>query len=213
MVASNDLLPERRKKRMKFDLKPCLRGEKKAWDAFVEQFSPMIYSSVKRTLSGSAANIPGRTLEDIAQEVFFRLIRDDYRLLKQFDPERASLNTWLALVARSVCIDQLRKRQIETFSLEDSDIKASSGNLDSATAESKNSEPIPLHLLTARQKLVLSMLFDEQISVSQAAKIIGVDDQTIRSTKHKALERLRSHFASDKNKQTGNKRGDGGDTT
>lgn len=193
---------------MKFDLQPCLRGEKKAWDAFVEKFSPMIYASVKRTLSSSSTNIPGRTLEDIAQEVFFRLIRDDYRLLRQFDPKRASLSTWLALVARSVCIDQLRKRQIETFSLEDSDIKASSGSLNSAKTESANSEALPLHLLTARQRLVLNMLFEEQMSVSQAAKIIGVDNQTIRSTKHKALERLRSHFRSDKIKQTGDKCGD-----
>lgn len=193
---------------MKFDLQPCLRGEKKAWDTFVEQYSPMIYASVKRTLSGSSANIPGKTLEDIAQEVFVRLIRDDYRLLRQFDPKRASLSTWLALVARSVCIDQLRKRQIETFSLEDSDIKAGPGSPDSAMAESANCEALPLHLLTARQRLVLSMLFEEQMSVSQAANIIGVDNQTIRSTKHKALERLRSHFAGDKNNQTGDKRGD-----
>ncbi len=198
---------------MKFDLQPCLRGEKKAWDTFVEQYSPMIYASVKRTLSGSSANIPGRTLEDIAQEVFVRLIRDNYRLLRQFDSKRASLSTWLALVARSVCIDQLRKRQIETFSLEDSDIKASSGRSGSAEAQSANSEALPLHLLTARQRLVLNMLFEEQMSVSQAAMILSVDDQTIRSTKHKALERLRAHFRSVKIKQTGDKRGYGGDTT
>lgn len=198
---------------MKFDLQPCLRGEKKAWDTFVEKYSPMIYASVKRTLSGSSANIPGRTLEDITQEVFVRLIRDDYRLLKQFDGKRASLSTWLALVARSVCIDQLRKRQIETFSLEDSDIKAGSGSFDEPMTESANTEALPLHLLTARQRLVLNMLFEEQMTVPQAAKIIGVDDQTIRSTKHKALERLRSHFRGDKIKQTGDKPGDSGDTT
>ena len=198
---------------MKFDLQPCLRGEKRAWDTFVEKFSPMIYASVKRTLSSSAANIPGRTLEDVAQEVFVRLIRDDFRLLRQFDPKRASLSTWLALVARSVCIDQLRKRQIETFSLEDSDIKASSASPGSVITESTNSEALPLYLLTARQRLVLNMLFEEQMSVSQAAMILSVDNQTIRSTKHKALERLRSHFRSDKIKQTGDKPGDSRDTT
>jgi len=198
---------------MIFDLQPCLKGDKKAWDAFVEKYSPMIFAAVQRTLRSSAANIPGRTLEDIAQEVFVRLIRDDYRLLRQFDPKRASLSTWLALVARSVCIDQLRKRQIETFSLEDSDIKGGSGGIYTSTTESTNSESIPLHLLTARQKLVLNMLFDEEMSVSQAAMILSVDDQTIRSTKHKALERLRAHFLSDKIKQSGSKRGDGGDTT
>lgn len=179
---------------MEFDLQPCLRGEKKAWDAFVENHSPMIYASIKRTFSGSTSNIPGKTYEDIAQEVFVRLVRDDYRLLRQFDPKRSSLSTWLALVARSVCIDHLRKRQIDTFSLGDSDIKASAGSISTAANESANTDALPMHLLTARQRLVLSMLFEEDMAVSQAAKILGVDNQTIRSTKHKALERLRAHF-------------------
>lgn len=53
---------------------------------------------------------------------------------------------------------------------------------------------IPLHLLSARQRLVLRMLFDEDMSVAEAAQVLGVDHQTIRSTKHKALSRLREHL-------------------
>ncbi len=37
----------------------------------------------------------------------------------------------------------------------------------------------------------MTLLFDEQLSVAEAAAFIGVDEQTIRSTKHKALTRLR----------------------
>ena len=54
---------------------------------------------------------------------------------------------------------------------------------------------LPLHLLTPRQRLVLRLLFDQRLTVADAARAIGVDDQTIRSTKHKALSRLRSHLA------------------
>ncbi len=53
---------------------------------------------------------------------------------------------------------------------------------------------IPLHVLSARQRLVMTLLFDEQLSVAEAAGFIGVDEQTIRSTKHKALTRLREHL-------------------
>jgi DNA-directed RNA polymerase specialized sigma24 family protein len=42
---------------------------------------------------------------------------------------------------------------------------------------------------------VLRLLFDEQKSVAEAARFLGVDEQTVRSAKHKALSRLREHFS------------------
>ena len=53
---------------------------------------------------------------------------------------------------------------------------------------------IPTQLLTARQQLVLSMLFEDGMDVGEVAEALGVNPQTIRSTKHKAMERLRAHF-------------------
>ena len=41
------------------------------------------------------------------------------------------------------------------------------------------------------------MLFEEDMTVAQAAALIGVDEQTIRSTKHKGLTRLREHMATE----------------
>ena len=53
---------------------------------------------------------------------------------------------------------------------------------------------IPEGLLTPRQQLVLRLLFDRELEVPEAARLLGVDEQTIRSTKHKALAALRKHF-------------------
>ena len=41
---------------------------------------------------------------DAAQDVFVRLCAGDFRLLKTYDPARASLATWLAVVARSAAV-------------------------------------------------------------------------------------------------------------
>jgi RNA polymerase sigma-70 factor (ECF subfamily) len=51
-----------------------------------------------------------------------------------------------------------------------------------------------MHLLTDRQRLVLQMLFDDDLTVEQVARRMGVDEQTVRSTKHKALTRLREFY-------------------
>ena len=53
---------------------------------------------------------------------------------------------------------------------------------------------IPQGLLTERQMLVLRCLYDEEKDVAEVAQLLKIDAQTVRSTHHKALLRLRSHF-------------------
>jgi RNA polymerase sigma-70 factor (ECF subfamily) len=71
------------------DIKQLVRGNKAAWDAFVERFSPVIYSAVRRTLQATGGN--NDDVLDVAQNVFVRLCKNDYRLLRSYDPARASL--------------------------------------------------------------------------------------------------------------------------
>jgi len=174
---------------MSFDLRPCLAGDRRAWEAFVRRFAPVIYAAVQRTLRarGRAAR---DEVEDAAQDVFLRLVRDDFRLLRAYDPDRASLPTWLTIVARSAAIDRLRRRRIPAVPLEDHAVPP-------APPAPEPAEPLelPPGLLTGRQQLVLTMLFERQMSVEEAAAALGVDTQTIRSTKHKAISRLREHLA------------------
>ena len=94
------------------DLKACLRGDKRAWDAFVDRWSPVIFAAVGRILKNRGAGVERSEVEDAAQDVFVRLIKDNYRLLASYDPSRSSLSTWLTLVARSVTIDRCRKRRL-----------------------------------------------------------------------------------------------------
>jgi RNA polymerase sigma-70 factor (ECF subfamily) len=166
-----------------------LSGDKRAWDAFVDRFAPVIYAAVERT-AGDRLPEPGASgAEDIVQNVFVRLLANDCRLLRAFDPARASLATYLTIIARSAALDHLRKRRPETAPLE--------GQEPAAPAAEDAGPPaveIPAGLLTERQRLVLHMLFDRQMSVEEVSRILGIDAQTVRSTRHKALARLREHF-------------------
>ena len=87
------------------DLQALARGEKPAWDGFVRRYAGLILSAVRPTAR------PGVELEDIVQEVFTRLCKDNFRLLKTYDPSRAGLSTWLTIVARSTARDMQRRRQ------------------------------------------------------------------------------------------------------
>ena len=172
------------------DLRALARGDKRTWDAFVVAAAPLINAVVRRTLA--SYRLSEEDVLDAAQDVFVRLCAQDFRLLKTYDPERAGLPTWLSVMSRSCAIDHLRRRRQATEPIDDVP-EAALGVEDRHVEKLK----IPDGLLTARQVLILKYLYDEERDVTDIAKLLAVDAQTIRSTHHKALQRLRAHFRED----------------
>lgn len=82
------------------------RGEPDAWRAFVTAAGPLIRGVIWQLLAraGRADDVA-----DVLQEVFVRLVRDDFSVLRRYDPARARLGTWLGVVATSTAVDWLRK--------------------------------------------------------------------------------------------------------
>lgn len=168
------------------DLDRLLNGDKPAWDRFVGRYAPVIYAAVHRRLGPSGRNDDA---EDVAQDVFVRLCARDFRLLRSYDPSRARITTWLTVIAGSAAIDHLRRQRGYTQPLD---------AVPEAALAVDPVEPvrikIPDGLLSPRQTLILDMLYMREMDVADAAATLGVDPQTIRSTHHKALTKLRAHF-------------------
>lgn len=171
------------------DLEALSRGDKQAWDRFVKRYARVIFAAVQNRLGRSAR--PDE-VDDVAQEVFLRLCKADYRLLRNYDPARSALTTWLTVVASSTAIDHLRRR------------KPAELDLDGVPEDRLAVEPrlparvrIPAGLLSPRQALVLELLYRRDLEVGDAAEIMGVKRQTVRSMHHKALAKLRTHFRRD----------------
>jgi RNA polymerase sigma-70 factor (ECF subfamily) len=129
-------------------------------------------------------------VEDIVQDVFVRLCKDDFRLLKQYDPTRAALSTWLTIVARSSARDALRRRRLPTQTIDVTPEAAFA-----IPAKEIERLRIPDGLLSPRQELVLTLLYRRDLDVAEVAEFLGIDPQTVRSTHHKAMLKLRAHFS------------------
>ncbi len=125
----------------------------------------------------------------MVQEVYVRLCKADFRLLRSYDPARARLSTWLTVVATSASIDYLRRQRMTKIAIEDA--PESCLAVEDPTFENIK---IPDGLLSGRQALVLELLYKRDLEVSDAAQIMKIDPQTVRSTHHKALTKLRAHF-------------------
>ena len=166
------------------DLAALSRGDKAEWDHFVRRYAGLILSAVR------AAARAGTELDDLVQEVFARLCKDNFRLLKTFDPTRAGLSTWLTIVARSTARDVQRRRQIGVTPIDSVPEIALA-----VTDEPREKVRLPEGLLSPRQKLILALLYERDMEVAEIASHLGIDPQTVRSTHHKAMLKLRSHFA------------------
>ena len=166
------------------DLTALCRGEKAAWDGFVRRYAGLILSAVR------TAARAGSEVEDLVQEVFTRLCKDDFRLLKTYDPARAGMSTWLTIVARSTARDAQRRRQPMV-----TPIDAVPEILLAVSGAPPEHVRVPDELLSPRQKLILTLLYERDMEVAEVAGALGIDPQTVRSTHHKAMLKLRTHFA------------------
>jgi RNA polymerase sigma-70 factor (ECF subfamily) len=171
----------------------CLAGDAEAWKEWVAQTAPVIRRAVVQILLRHTGRADDGDADELTQDVFLRLVRDDCRRLRSFDPNRARLGTWLTLVARSTVVDALRRRRLRPVPFDERAFQVPSREAPPAPGP-----PFPPGLLTARQELVLRLLFDEERAVSEVARLLDVDEQTVRSTKHKALTTLRRHLGVEK---------------
>jgi RNA polymerase sigma factor (sigma-70 family) len=182
------------------DLAALCQGNKAAWDGFVRRYAGLIVSAVR----GVARD--GADPEDLLQEVFLRLCKDGFRLMRTYDPQRAGLSTWLTIVARSTARDAMRRRQLPSTPID----VVPEAQL-SVMPKTNERLKLPDSLLSPRQRLIVTMLYDREMDVAEVARNLGVDPQTVRSTHHKAMLKLRSHFAQEeavlKNGDDGNKTG------
>ena len=161
-----------------------LRGESGAWQAFVRRYAGLVAAAV-RGIAREPADI-----EDLAQEVFLRLCRNDFRLLRSYDPARAGLSTWITIVARSTARDALRRHRPVAVPID----AVPEGLLAVEPVEPVRKLKLPEALLSPRQREILAMLYDRDMEVADVAAALGIDPQTVRSTHHKAMLKLRAHF-------------------
>jgi RNA polymerase sigma factor (sigma-70 family) len=164
-----------------------LNGDSAAWESFVRRYGGLIVAAVR----GIAAT-PG-DIEDLAQEVFVRLCKDDFRLLRTYDPGRAAMSTWLTIVARSTARDALRRRRADSVPIE----TVPEAQLAVDFIEPVRKLKLPEALLSPRQREILAMLYDRDMEVAEIAQLLGIDPQTVRSAHHKAMVKLRAHFKAD----------------
>lgn len=131
--------------------------------------------------------------EDVHQDVFLEV----WRRGPSFDPTRASLGTWILMIARSRAIDHMRKRVPEPR-----DPFAPGGFAVSEREDDPETSPdalverwgmaMRLGRLPEHEAAVLRMRFHEDLSQTEIAERTGVPLGTVKTHMVRGLRRLRA---------------------
>jgi RNA polymerase sigma-70 factor (ECF subfamily) len=122
--------------------------------------------------------------DDLAQEAFVRL----WRALPLYDG-RASFSTWLYVIARNACLNEVRKRRLRpTAALDDVAEPPAQGGAD-ATDLRLDCEAL-VEALPEPQRQVVRLFYLEERSYEQVALALDMPLNTVRSHLHRARKRL-----------------------
>lgn len=83
-------------------LKKMVSGEETAWKSFLDLFHPLIQGTINRYISYPES-------EDIANEVYVHLMKDDYRLLRKFHGEFPSFLLYIQKISQNIGRKEAKK--------------------------------------------------------------------------------------------------------
>ncbi len=160
------------------------RGEEDALAAIHREYGGAVLRYLRRALGDPGA------AEDVHQEVFLEV----WRRGRSYDPGRASLGTWIMLIARSRAIDHLRRRVPEPLDPHDPGAPGAGAEDPEAFPDALIERWRMAYLLGRlpdEEERVLRMRFHEGLSQSEIAARTGIPLGTIKTQMVRALGRLR----------------------
>lgn len=150
--------------------------------------SPVVFGLARRVTGSREA------AEEITQDVFLRLWRDD----STFDPERGSVRSWLCMVAHGLAVTWVRREvsqrerllrtrsaEVSGWNLEESPVEA-----DFEMRSAADGARASLMELTPVQRESLSLVYFEGLTHRELADALGIPLGTAKSRVRDSLQRL-----------------------
>jgi RNA polymerase sigma-70 factor (ECF subfamily) len=176
-------------------IKRVLQGEQALFAQLVQRYQQYVFTLVSRfTASREDA-------EEISQDIFVKA----YRSLADFRGE-AKFSTWLYTVVRTSCITFLRKKRLDTTSLDNErtflqlDGKESGFKANAVERKSRHAMVnTAIHMLSPDDSQVLTLFYKGEQTLEEIGRIMGLDPNTVKVKLHRARNRLKEkmekHFS------------------
>jgi len=159
-------------------VRACTEGDPKAWDAFVERYSPFIDSCIRKTLARQRGSFERQEAEAVFQDVFWELFRENGRALQSFS-WKSKFTTYLWVIAYRTTVEHVtlsrKPRTGETLPLEDQPEPALRDGDPSSAVQREEAARIvreALEDLPARDRQLLRLYYYEGNSQEEIARLM-----------------------------------------
>lgn len=163
----------------------------RAWEDFVDRFLGLVVHVITHTAKSRSIRLSSQDQEDLAAEVFLKLVQDDFAILRRFRRE-CSLATYLTVIARRVVVKELIKRKV-----------TSRLNSESAAGLEQNSAP-PEERIASEEEVerllsglngpeaeVVRLYHLEGKSYREISSKVGMPENSVGPTLSRAREKMR----------------------
>ncbi len=170
-----------------------LAGDMTAFDELMIRYERQIYRVCYRFVNNRDDAM------DLAQEVFIKA----FEHLSSFRRE-SSMKTWLYRIAMNHCINHVKKNAREFVEISET-IGSTSSSIQSEMEDREQREHfrILVKRLPPKQKAILEMRINEQLSYEEIASMSGRSISTIKASVFFALEKLRKLVKEPKQRTAG----------
>lgn len=168
-----------------------------AWNDFVDRYLGLVYHVVHSTAHLRSARLAPEDVEDIVAEVLLQVVADDYKVLRQFQ-RRASLSSYLTVIARRTCVHELARRQAVREAIRRGEVKAAADGdgTDESPAFLKSLESLDevehlLRKLHGQDREMVRMFYFEGRTYEEISTELDVPVNTVGAKLSRARAKLR----------------------
>jgi len=164
-----------------------LRGEQQLFAALVERYQNYVFTLVLRFTDNR------EDAEELSQDIFVKA----YRSLADFRGE-SKFSTWLYTIVRTSCITFLRKKKLETTSIDNEKTFVQLENRESGfkanQVEIKSRQAMvnqAIALLSPDDAQIITLFYKGEQMLEEIGAIIGAEPNTVKVKLHRARQRLK----------------------
>jgi RNA polymerase sigma-70 factor (ECF subfamily) len=163
-------------------LERARRGDARALAALVRCHEARVFGIVARM-------VPNERPEDLAQEVFLKVLRH----LGRFDPDGpAALSTWITTIAMRTCLDGRRTKRPVQVELEESLVeRRADPEQEAGGRELGRRVEAAISALPADQRAVLVLRAYSDLDYPEIARALEIEEGTVKSRLNRARAALK----------------------
>jgi RNA polymerase sigma-70 factor (ECF subfamily) len=168
-------------------IKRILQGEQQMFAELVHRYQQYVFTLVLRFTDSR------EDAEEISQDVFVKA----YRSLADFRGE-SKFSTWLYTVVRTSSITFLRKKKLDTTSLDNErtflQLENRESGFNANTMEQKSRHAMvnaAIRLLSPDDGQIITLFYKGEQTLEEIGRIMGMEPNTVKVRLHRARTRLR----------------------